>query len=163
MPSVIPNPPVLATTINDRTASQHTAILQVLPSRLQINNRTASEHASILQVPPSRLPLLSPILADGGLQCSFFPPPPPSCCPTASDICWSGSVGSVEPAGKASRACSRCYDGYVARGTTYLRIFSRIHGHSPTAIFSPPSEVNTSGETTCHLRVPCWTNSLILK
>ena len=144
MPSVIPNPPVLATTINDRTASEHTAILQVLPSRLPINDRTASEHASILQVPPSRLPLLSPILADDGL-------------------CWSGSVGSVEPAGKASRAGSRCYDGYVARGTAYFRIFSRIHGHSLTAIFSPPSEVNTSRETTCHLRVPCWTNSLILK
>ena len=157
MPSVIPNPPVLATTINDQTASPHTAILQVLPSRLPIN-----EHASILQVPPSRLPLLSPVLADGGLQCSFFPSPP-SCRPTASGICWSGSAGSVEPAGKASRAGSRCYNRYDARGTAYLRILSHIHGHSPTAIFSPPSQANTSGETVCHMRVPCWTNSLILK
>ena len=76
MPSVIPNPTVLATTI-DRTASQHTAILQVPPSRLPINDRTASEHASILQVSPPRLPLLPPVLADDGLQCSFFPSPPP--------------------------------------------------------------------------------------
>ena len=100
MPSVIPNPPVLATTINDctasqhtvilqvlhtpflindRTASEHTSILQVLPSRLSINDHTASEHASILPVLPSQLPLLAPILADGGLQCSFFPPPPLLC------------------------------------------------------------------------------------
>ena len=162
MPSTILNPPVLVTTINDHTASQHTAILQVIPSRLSINDRTASEHASILQVSPSRLLLLSPILADDGLQCLFFPPPP-SCCPTASGISWFGSVGSVEPAGKASRAGSQCYDGYVACGTAHLRIFSRIHGHSPTAISSPPSQVNTSRETTCHLRVPCWTNLLILK